>query len=139
LRRQSDFGHQHQRLLAARQALRDGLQIDLGLAAAGDAIEQERHEAVGGVDRGHRRCLLLVRHRPGQRMGRQLRCGHGDAFGQAALRQRARCSAPAFDLRIQRVFIARLRLQPLGQPARPAAVAQAWQLRGAVRRQLPSP
>ena len=45
LRRQRDLGQQHQRLLAAREARRDRGEIDLGLAAAGHAVEQERREA----------------------------------------------------------------------------------------------
>ena len=40
LRRQDDFRHQHQRLLAVGEHLADHLQIDLGFAAAGDALQQ---------------------------------------------------------------------------------------------------
>ena len=35
-----DLGHQHQHLLAACQRGGDGLEIDFGLARAGDAVEQ---------------------------------------------------------------------------------------------------
>ena len=40
LRRQVDLGHQHQHLTAGCECRRRGLQIDLGLAAAGDAVQQ---------------------------------------------------------------------------------------------------
>ena len=55
LGRQADLRHQHQHLFAGGQHRRHGLQVDLGLAAAGDAVEQERLEALGvddGVDGG---------------------------------------------------------------------------------------
>ena len=45
LRREADLGHQHNRLAAARHHFLDRRQIDLGLAAAGDAMNQERREA----------------------------------------------------------------------------------------------
>ena len=44
-----DLGHEHERLLPALQALRDRLEIDLGLAGAGDAVEQGHGEAVARV------------------------------------------------------------------------------------------
>ena len=40
LRRQVDLGHQHQRLAAGRERLLGGAQVDLGLAAAGHAVQQ---------------------------------------------------------------------------------------------------
>ncbi len=46
LRREADLGHQHDDLLAGRQHLLDGPQIDLGLAAAGDSRQQEGREAL---------------------------------------------------------------------------------------------
>ena len=45
LRREPDFRHQHQRAPAAAQRVLHRVQIDLGLAAAGDAIQQEGREA----------------------------------------------------------------------------------------------
>ena len=45
LRREADLRHQHQRLLPALEHPRDQAQVDLGLAAAGDAVQQERLEA----------------------------------------------------------------------------------------------
>ena len=52
LRGQRDLGHQHQRPLAGGARRGDGPQVDLGLARAGDAVEQEGAEAAEGP--GHR-------------------------------------------------------------------------------------
>ena len=41
LRRERDFRHEHNRALAVFQGVGDGLQINLGLAAAGDAVQEE--------------------------------------------------------------------------------------------------
>ena len=61
LRREPDLRHQHQRALAAAQRSLDRVQIDLGLAAAGDAVQQEGREApVRGIDGLHRHGLLLA-------------------------------------------------------------------------------
>ena len=46
LRRQSDFGQQHQNLTAHRQGPGDGLEIDLGLARSGDAVQQVNRKTV---------------------------------------------------------------------------------------------
>ena len=43
---QRDFGEQDQRLLALPDRLGDRLEIDLGLARSGDAVEQDRVEAL---------------------------------------------------------------------------------------------
>ena len=45
LRRQGDFRHEHQRLAAARDGRGDDAQVDLGLAAAGHAVQQVHAEA----------------------------------------------------------------------------------------------
>ena len=45
LRRQADLGYQHDRLPAPRHDFLDRRQVHLGLAAAGDAVDQERGEA----------------------------------------------------------------------------------------------
>jgi hypothetical protein len=50
LRRERDLGDQHQRPAPGREHARDRLEIDLGLAGAGDAVEQKRAVA-RGVDR----------------------------------------------------------------------------------------
>ncbi len=58
LRGQADLGHQHQRLLSLREAVFDRGQVDLGLAAAGDAFQQGHPEAPRQTgDRSHG-CLL---------------------------------------------------------------------------------
>ena len=45
LRRQADLGHQHQRLTAALEHASDQVQINLGLSAAGNAMQEQRREA----------------------------------------------------------------------------------------------
>jgi hypothetical protein len=60
--RQSDLGQQHQRLAALGDALGHRLQIDLGLARAGDALQQGGAEAPGrhiGAQQPGRRRLRL--------------------------------------------------------------------------------
>src|SRR5438445_3005405 len=53
LRGQADLGHEYEHLPAARHDLLDQREIDLGLAAAGDAFEQGRGEAAEACrDRG---------------------------------------------------------------------------------------
>ena len=42
LRRQRDLGHEHERPAPGGEAGGDGAQVDLGLAGAGDAVEEER-------------------------------------------------------------------------------------------------
>ena len=76
LRRQVDLGHQDQdlRRLAARrrprQHARGGMQVDLGLAAAGDAIQQAGRETVGAGDGVGRRLLRRIQcGRVGSRRG----------------------------------------------------------------------
>jgi hypothetical protein len=143
LRRQADLRHQHQRLAATRQAVGDRLEVDLGLAAAGDAIQQQRREAVpgrGSLDRIDRGLLLGIGHervragRRGKQVGRDR-----DAFGHAALRERARGTAPAgTGFGIERVLVARMRAQAFGQLSRLAG-AQAGQCGLAGLGQLPRP
>ena len=48
LRRERNFRHEHDRAFALLQGVGDGLQIDLRLAAAGDAVEEEGRGASGG-------------------------------------------------------------------------------------------
>ena len=68
LRREPDLGHQHQRLPAACQHAIDGGQINLGLAAAGDSVQQQalkpvrlrdgvHRDALRRIGRGRRLCL----------------------------------------------------------------------------------
>ena len=66
LRRESDLRHQHQRAPLVPQAVLDGVQVHLGLAAAGNAVQQEGCElSGGGVDGGHGGGLLGAECRPG--------------------------------------------------------------------------
>jgi hypothetical protein len=72
LRREADFRHQHQRLFATRQAGIDGAQVDLGLAATGDPVQQPGLEpAERADDLRHRRGLVGVRLRQGARRRRR--------------------------------------------------------------------
>ena len=63
---EGDLGHQHQRLLAFGERCGDRLEIDLGLAGAGDAVEERHAEAVAhiGEKLACRRCLLRREPRP---------------------------------------------------------------------------
>ena len=72
-----DLGQHDQRLAALLQRARDGLEVDLGLARAGDAVEQRDGEGlrigggahgVGGAGLGIRRSPSRVR-RVGARAG----------------------------------------------------------------------
>lgn len=66
LRAQVDFRNQHQGLLAGREHSMDQLQIDLGLAAAGDARQQEGLKTTkAGADRFERRALLRIQRQLG--------------------------------------------------------------------------
>ena len=67
LRRQRDLGQQDQRLRASRETGGDGGEIDIGLAAAGHAIKQERREAARADDRIGCRSLFVVEGRSGAR------------------------------------------------------------------------
>ena len=51
---QRDLRHQDQRLLAAADRFGDRLEIDFGLARAGDAVEQRDMKAAIGRQRAHR-------------------------------------------------------------------------------------
>ena len=57
LRRQRNFRHQHNRALALFQRVRDGLQINFRLAAAGDAVEKKSR---GCEDRRWTMAILLA-------------------------------------------------------------------------------
>ena len=68
---QVDFGDQDQDLRVgfALQHLRTSLQVHLGLAAAGDAVQQDRREAGGAADGVGRFLLRGVQHRHRNRRG----------------------------------------------------------------------
>ena len=89
LRGEGDLGQQHQHLPAGGEGRGDGLEIDLGLAGAGHAIEQGRGEGVRQhlVDQALRRHRLLGRQRRALLLAVGLREGTAhralDAFQQA--------------------------------------------------------
>src|SRR3546814_4453996 len=89
------------------QAVGDRVQVDLGLAAAGDAVEQQRGEAVDVAQRRDRGGLLGVGFRARLRRWCELRCGDRDAFDQFAPGQRTRRAAPVVHQPGERVFVAR--------------------------------
>ncbi len=82
LRRQVDFRHQDQdlRIGVRRQAARDRLQIDFGLAAAGHAIEQHGRIAAGVGNRFDRLELLGIE--AGGAGNRGIRCGACRELGE---------------------------------------------------------
>ena len=82
LRSEADLRNQHQRLPTPRQAGLDRRQIDLGLAAAGDAIEQQRLEASERSKHGVGRRLLSGV----ERWCRAGRDAPGDPLHRSALR-----------------------------------------------------
>ena len=61
---QRDFGHEHERLLALRQCGGDRLEIDFGLAGAGDAVEQRHGEAVIHIGEELACRVRLLRRKP---------------------------------------------------------------------------
>ncbi len=101
LRRERDLRHQHQRLFAACDHCRNRAQVDLGLAAAGHAVQHERREAPVGGDDGADRSVLFRRQLRAHfvRDGARHRSGCDDVFAHmdhpAALLQFAYVVAPA--------------------------------------------
>ncbi|MNM95964.1 hypothetical protein D3C81_1084270 [compost metagenome] len=139
LRRQPDLRHQHQRLAALLQALADRLQIHLGLAAAGDTVEQEGLEAVAAVDGINGGLLLRVGRRAGAGIGLRNQCRHVHTLGEAALGQGAGSAAPIVELVVQQVFVDRTGFQQRGQPLRTGTGAQLGQAVAAGNGQFPGP
>ena len=103
LRRQSDLRHEHERLPPAREAIGDRLQIDLGLAAAGDAFEQHRAETVVRDDRLDRGALFVVERRPGRAAACDARGLRPERFGQAfrSTARARRCASRAGRRRVR--------------------------------------
>ena len=69
LGRQADLGDQHDRLASPGDHLLDRREVDLGLAAAGDPVDQEGGERVSLQGRSqcrHGRLLLARQHQPGR-------------------------------------------------------------------------
>ncbi len=63
LGRERDLGHEHQSLLAVGERVGDEIEVDLGLAAAGDTMQQPGLEARGGSTNHRQYRLLLVGER----------------------------------------------------------------------------
>jgi hypothetical protein len=86
LGREADLWHQHQRLPAALEHPRDEVEVDLGLAAAGHAVKEERLEAA-------ERSLGRFKNPPlrlGERMGGEeargcFAAGSGERFARQRL------------------------------------------------------
>jgi hypothetical protein len=70
LRREPDLGHQHQRLAPAADRIGDQVQVDLGLAAAGHALQEDRVEALTPGEHGGDRIGLFRR---GRHVGHEIR------------------------------------------------------------------
>ncbi len=106
LRRQADLRHQHDRLPAVTHDLLDGLDVNLRLAAAGDAVYEDRAVALTpqGIDDGPQGLLLIgIEHEialggRGGLVGRPLRHATGAGRNQPPTPQDAdggqRCSGP---------------------------------------------
>ena len=111
---------------------RGGCEIDLGLAAAGDAVEQERREAsVRAADRRDRALLLVVeRHRA--RGGDRPAPAHASSTQPASRQRRSHArSAPATPRFRRRQHPLRRRQPLLEQLARPRRAAERCRERGA--------
>lgn len=139
LRGQADFRHQHQRLASGRKAIGDRLQIDLGLAAAGDAIEQIGGKAGVRADGGGGGLLLVVELRASAGARRDGVGGHRHALGVAALGQTARGLAPLRQQRVQLFFAHRTGEQQGCEQGWAAACAQTGSAGAPGLGQLPGP
>jgi hypothetical protein len=121
LRRQGDLRDQHQHLTALRERVRGEAQIDLGLAAAGDAMQQPGPETHPGTDdRVHRGGLLRRRQR--LRVGFVTRAGVGHDLQPATAQQFAHrlATLPGTDHAAPpRPRLRSERLQQRERPARP--------------------
>ena len=130
LRGQSDLRHQQQGLLALGEHLFDQREIHLGLAAAGDAIEQEWLEAPQRFADSLDRLLLLFAQR--RSFGDTRRFGGLGlgAFDQAGLVKSSGRIAPAGQHFMQQ--IGRLRSARQGVEQRTAAAATTSRVERAV-------
>ena len=105
LRSQADLGDEDDRPLAASERRLDRRQVDLGLARAGDAVQQQRALPGGGaaVDRSDDLldCGLLLRKQLGPPRGSAHRSVlRRPSHGRAASRDQAALLEPAQDLAI---------------------------------------
>ena len=77
LRRQADLGNEDEARLAARERVLRRLDVDFGLAAAGNAMQQDRARILGLLDGIERRQLIgrELERRGGLRIGFRLGAG----------------------------------------------------------------
>ncbi len=107
---QRDFRHQHQRLPAGPQSRGDSLEINLGLARAGDAFQQKRTITARRYgDRQRRRRELLFGFENGRRKQRIERAADrrrrgGQRLQRALVDQRVDHRSPAAGRLHQRLF-----------------------------------
>jgi hypothetical protein len=139
LRREPDFRHQHQRALTASQRVVRRMEVHLGLAAAGDAIQQEGRKASGRAIDGRDGCRLLGDERRargpdqvgvgGDGLIRGFRRGRAAARHQGThrgapvcefLRELFRCEAVGRDQRFQHLALARRARQRISRQCRRA-------------------
>jgi hypothetical protein len=130
--RQPDLGHEHQRAAARAQRVLDAVQVDLGLAAAGDAVEQERREAaVCLVDRRDGGSLLGTERRstrPDENFRRRRRLGSDlGGMDESTRYQRAQRRAPVIESCLEHIRGGALRaVQQLQQFALPRCSRQSF-------------
>jgi hypothetical protein len=96
------------------------VQVDLGLATAGDTVEQQRSETGGHRAHGLDRLALLVVGLGSVREPGRCADGLRDAFDETALHQDARGGTPSRAGVVESRLVARARGQPFAQPARRA-------------------
>jgi hypothetical protein len=96
--REPDLGNEHQDLAARVDHVLHPLQVDLGLAAAGHALDQECSKSVAAPQGGKRLLLVIVQCGAwlGIRRDRfiEVRRPHLDALDQALAEQTARGATP---------------------------------------------
>ncbi len=98
LGRECDLGHEHDRAAARRPRLGDRAQVDLGLARAGHAVQQQRPALAHRADGRLERLRLVGRERPGG----SSRAGAGpptDSSARAAGARASRAMIPSAAMR----------------------------------------
>ena len=128
---QGDFGEQDEGLAAVAQGGGDGLEIDLGLARAGDAVEQGRGEGVG-VDRGGQGGGggASVRRRASGRRNRDRGAGRGCRCRPRPLRSRRPSQAADDAVADVGDASASSRIRPWRSPIRSSACVRCGVRRG---------
>ena len=141
LRREIDFGHQQQHLPSRREGLCGGMQVDLGLAAAGHAMQQVRGRGRAEPTLRPRRPGWPRVSAPADRYGSPAPRRQGAPVGPAGDRVGShrvgaiRAAAPPAPVRPARAGNSRRQSRPIGarHPTR-AAAPSAPAARRAIRR-----